>query len=129
MIVPCEVAVKSVIPAMKALMAKELVERHGLKQGQAAKLLGISQSSVSKYARKVRGCAVKLDDVDGVKVRIETMISLITSEDSGRTEFLRLFCQACMAIRKEAVMCECCRKADPDLAVEECNVCLGNKPT
>ena len=123
MILPCEVAVKSVIPAIKALMAKELVEEHGLKQDQVAEILGISQSAVSKYSRKVRGYVIKLDDVAEVQPLINDMIVLLMNRTYRRTEFLELFCQTCLAIRKTSLMCDFCQKSDPKIKIEECGFC------
>lgn len=129
MIVPCEVAVKSVVPAVKALMAKELVEKHGFKQGQTAELLGISQSAVSKYTRKIRGYVIRIDNVEEVQVHIDGMIMLITSGEFDRAKFLRLFCQACEAVRRKGLMCEWCRKAALILRNDKCDLCYGNSPT
>ena len=64
MILPCEVAVKSVIPAIKATLAKQLVEIYQMKQKQAAEILGITQSAVSKYTRNVRGNMIKIEKVE-----------------------------------------------------------------
>jgi predicted transcriptional regulator len=129
LITPCEVAVKSVVPAVKALMAKELMEKHGFKQGQTAELLGISQSAVSKYTRKVRGYVIRIDNVEEVHVHIDGMVMLITSGEYDRADFLRLFCQACEAIRRKGLMCECCRKALPNLGIGMCDLCYGNGRT
>jgi hypothetical protein len=123
LILPCEIAVKSVIPAIKALMAKELVEEHGLKQDQVAEILGISQSAVSKYSRKVRGYAIKLDDVAEVQPLINDMIILLMNGTYRRTDFLELFCQTCLAIRKTSLMCKFCQKSDPKIKIEECGFC------
>ena len=114
---------KSVIPAIKALMAKELVEEHGLKQDQVAEILGISQSAVSKYSRKVRGYVIKLDDVAEVQPLINDMIVLLMNGTYRRTEFLELFCQTCLAIRKTSLMCEFCQKSDPKITIQECGFC------
>ena len=114
---------KSVIPAIKALMAKELVEEHGLKQDQVAEILGISQSAVSKYSRKVRGYAIKLDDVAEVQPLINDMIILLMNGTYRRTDFLELFCQTCLAIRKTSLMCKFCQKSDPKIKIEECGFC------
>ena len=114
---------KSVIPAIKALMAKELVEEHGLKQDQVAEILGISQSAVSKYSRKVRGYVIKLDDVAEVQPLINDMIVLLMNRTYRRTEFLELFCQTCLAIRKTSLMCDFCQKSDPKIKIEECGFC------
>lgn len=123
MILPCEVAVKSVIPAIKALMANELVEEHGLKQDQVAEILGISQSAVSKYSRKVRGYIVKIDDIGEIQPLIDEMIILLRNGGHRRIEFLKLFCQTCLTIRKTSLMCEFCQKSDPKIKIEECGFC------
>jgi hypothetical protein len=124
LIVPCEIAVKSVIPAVKALLAKELVEKRGLKQDEVAEILGMSQSAVSKYTRKVRGYVIKVNGIDEIEPLIDKMISVLISETPQRDEFLRFFCQTCMAIRKKGLMCQFCQKADPKIKVEECSFCI-----
>ena len=126
MIIPCEIAVKSVIPAVKALIAKELVERHGLKQDKVAELLGISQSAVSKYTRKVRGYVIRVDNIERVQPLIDKMIDLLEAGTHQRAEFLRFFCQTCIIIRKTRLMCQFCQKADPYIRIEECCFCLNS---
>lgn len=124
LIIPCEVAVKSVIPSIKALIAKELVEKHGLKQEEAARILGISQSAVSKYTRKIRGYVIKVDDIKEIEPLIENMIDLLVSEAFKRREFLRCFCQTCITIRKKKLLCQYCQKTNSKIKTEECHYCL-----
>jgi hypothetical protein len=124
LIVPCEVAVKSVIPSIRALMANELVEKHGLRQDEVAELLGISQSAVSKYTRKVRGYVVKIDDAEEILPLINKMIELLVNGDYQRREFLGFFCQTCKTIRRKQLMCRLCRKTDSTIEIEECRFCL-----
>jgi len=124
LIIPCEIAVKSVIPAIKALMAKELVEKRGLRQDEVAEILGISQSAVSKYTRKIRGYLIKVDDIEEIEPIIDKMIGLLASGTDQRAEFLRFFCRTCMAIRKRRLMCQFCQKADPKVKIEECDLCI-----
>jgi predicted transcriptional regulator len=125
LILPCEVAVKSVIPAVKALIAQELVTEHGLKQDQVAEILGISQSAVSKYSRKIRGHAVRIDDMEEIQPLVGNMIDLLMNGTYQRSEFLQLFCQACIAVRKTSVMCDFCRKSSPNLKIEDCSYCTN----
>jgi predicted transcriptional regulator len=124
LIVPCEIAVKSVIPAVKALIAEELVEKRGLNQDEAAEILGVSQSAVSKYTRKVRGYVIKVDDIEEIKPLIDEMIGILVSETFQRGAFLRCFCRTCVLIRKTSLMCQFCQKADQKIKMEECGFCL-----
>jgi predicted transcriptional regulator len=128
LIIPCEIAVKSVLPAIKALMAKELIEKHGLKQDEAAEILGISQSAVSKYTRKVRGYIMKIDDIQEIEPLIDKMIDLLVDGTYQRGDFLKYFCQTCMAIRKTTLMCQFCQKTDPKIKLEKCDFCTTLNP-
>jgi predicted transcriptional regulator len=128
LIIPCEVAVKSVIPAVKALMANELVGKHGLKQNQVAELLGMSQSAVSKYTKKVRGYVIRIDNIEEVQVPISSMVTLVTNGTYRRTDFFRLFCQVCIVVRKKGLMCPFCQKTDQKIRIEGCAICLTDLP-
>jgi len=54
MTVPCEVVVRHLLPALRALIARELVEEHQLSQVAAARRLGITQAAVSQYLTSKR---------------------------------------------------------------------------
>ncbi|HVP15846.1 MAG TPA: helix-turn-helix domain-containing protein [candidate division Zixibacteria bacterium] len=125
LILPCEVAVRSVIPAVRALIANELMEEQGLKQDQVAEILGISQSAVSKYSRKVRGRAIKVDDIEEIRPFIDGMVILLLDRTRQSAELLQLFCQACIAVRKTSLMCTFCQKSDPKIKLEECRFCTA----
>jgi predicted transcriptional regulator len=123
LIMPCEVAVKSVVPAVKALVATQLVEKHGLKQDDVAEILGISQSAVSRYTRKNRGYVIKVGDIKDIQPLINKMTSLLLDGNYQRQEFLVFFCQTCVTVRKSSLMCPFCRRADPQIEIEQCNFC------
>src|SRR5260370_23081970 len=66
LIIPCEVASKSVIPALRALVARELIEEYGLKQEQVATKLGETQAAVNKYQHQSRRRAGELGSAPSV---------------------------------------------------------------
>jgi len=125
LIIPCEIGVKSVIPAIKAVMAREMVEAQGLKQTQVAKILGISQSAVSKYTLQVRGHIISIDDIEEIRPLINKMINLLLNGTYQRAELLKFFCKTCIIIRQKSLMCQFCQKTDPKIKIEECGFCLG----
>jgi predicted transcriptional regulator len=53
-----EVVVQDILPAVRALVAKQLVERHKLTQQAAAEKIGVTQAAVSQYSRELRGWKV-----------------------------------------------------------------------
>ncbi|MFX1294735.1 MAG: transcriptional regulator [Promethearchaeota archaeon] len=52
---PCEILVKDILPAIKAIIVKELNKKYNKTQKEIANLLGITQPSVSYYLHGVRG--------------------------------------------------------------------------
>lgn len=126
LIVPCEVAVKSTVPAVKALLAKELVEKHKLRQDETAEILGISQSAVSKYTRNLRGSVIEINDFKEVSDLVDKMIMILMSEKRAyqKTEFMNFFCETCRVVRKARLMCKFCLKTDPTFDAEKCDFCL-----
>jgi predicted transcriptional regulator len=109
-------------------MAIELVENHGLKQDQAAEILGMSQSAVSKYTRKTRGYVIRIDDIREVEPLITKMVILLVDGKYQRTEFLTIFCRACKTVQKTGLMCQFCKKAEVKAKISECNFCLSYDP-
>jgi predicted transcriptional regulator len=109
-------------------MAIELVENHGLKQDQAAEMLGMSQSAVSKYTRKTRGYVIRIDGITEVEPLITKMVTLLIDGKYQRTEYLTIFCRACKTVQKTGLMCQFCKKADINGRIRECDFCLSYDP-
>ena len=125
MIIPCEIASKSVIPALRAMVARELIEEYGLKQEQVAMRLGVTQAAVSKYQHQVRGEAVQLEAAPEVQVMSKEIASMLSKSPDAISVSKKL-CQACTDIRALGLMCQTCHKVDPEWDVEHCTICFGN---
>lgn len=120
--IPCEIAVKSVVPAIRALLAIELVETHRVKQREAAEMLGITQTAISKYAHHVRGRILSIEE-DEVKMLIVDTAASLVDGDMTRTGLAKQICATCRLVREKHLMCELCRRTNPELDVEQCGLC------
>ncbi len=123
MLLPCEVGIKTVLPAIRALMARAIIEKHGMKEKQVAEILGLSQSAVSRYITKGRGNILPIETIPEVQKLIEKMITLSVYEPHRRMEILKLFCATCEIVRKKGLMCHICRKEMPKKWSESCTFC------
>lgn len=56
----CEVVVSNFLPAMRALVSKELINNYGLNQSEVAKKMGMTQPAISYYLHELRGTKVKV---------------------------------------------------------------------
>ena len=127
MITPCEIAVKTVSPAIRALLAKNLLEKHELKQIEVAEILGITQSAVSKYFKNVRGTSLQIDSHPEVNSIVNQMADLLLTDPIPHTEVMKLFCQACVTIRSNGLMCPICQQNQKN-KIDACDFCGGNLP-
>jgi predicted transcriptional regulator len=123
LILPCEVGVKTVLPAVKAIMARQIVEKHGLNEQEAARLLGLSQSAVSRYISKERGNLLAIEGSTEILALIDLMVTSIIKEPDNKTGILSLFCQTCQAVREKGLMCPLCQKEMPREWAEKCFFC------
>lgn len=118
-------AAKSVIPALRAMIARQLIEDYGLKQEIVAKRLGVTQAAVSKYIHQIRGEAVELESAEEVQ-KISQEIAKTLSKEANPLDVSQRFCQASTDIRALGLMCETCQRVDPSWDVEHCTICFGH---
>ncbi len=99
-----EVLIREVMPAMRGLIAKKLVE-YGLSQKQAAIKLGTTQPAISQYKRGIRGFKTEIffknqklmDMVESVAKRISA------GELTKEAVTIELF-RICEAVISEGVL-------------------------
>jgi uncharacterized protein len=124
MILPCEVGVKTILPAIKAIMARSIVEKHGLNERQTGDLLGLSQSAVSRYVGRERGTNLTaIESTAEVLTLIDQMVLSLIKEPENKTRVLELFCKTCTTIREKGLMCPACQKEMPQTWAEKCFFC------
>ena len=98
---PCESSVKFIIPAVRFLIAKRLIEKYGFTQTSAAKALGTTQAAISHYMRSKRGWKLseKLMNISDVRNIIEEVAGEIATYKSQEIDTLNI-CEICKTIRK-----------------------------
>jgi uncharacterized protein len=67
MLLPSEIEAKSLIPAVRAILAKKLIGEYSLKEEDVAKDLGITQAAVSNYVRGTRGDIELISKLESVR--------------------------------------------------------------
>jgi len=126
MLLRCEVAVRSLVPALRSAIARELTQTHGLKQKDVARLLGVTQTAVSKYTRHVRGIVLKVEEVEEVQPTLKEIVLSLANGHMSRYELKAKFCVACEIVRRKGLMCELCKLSDPVIDVQRCFVCRSD---
>jgi hypothetical protein len=101
--VPCENASKYLLPSIRALIAKKLIENYNFTQQNAASKLGMTQSAMSKYLREKRGAIANTNEEIN-KLTDDVAKSLYEGRMSP-DEFVEKLCRICFAYRNDATAC------------------------
>jgi len=118
----CEIIVADILPALRALITKELMQL-GLNQIQIAKKLGITQPAVSHYMRELRGQRVKLlmsneSVIEAVKILAH---EIATGSMEAADMHIKL-CGICKKIREEQLLCRLHKESYPSIGT--CYICF-----
>jgi len=119
----CETVAQLLIPTMRALIARELMEKYNLTQQGAAKKLGITQAAISQYRRELRGSKISGIEKDKIITKkIEVFAGKMASGDLNVLSAMEEFCGICKAIRKSKLICNVHKEIFPEL--KDCKICL-----
>jgi predicted transcriptional regulator len=125
MISPYEIVSKSALPALRAMVARRLQQNYSMTQQQVAKLLGVTQASVSNYARKTRGMMVNLETDPAVTKAADKIARDLSAKDPDQRETLRDMTDVLDYIRFNHMMCSLHSELEPGFQVEGCSACDG----
>jgi len=121
---PCELVVRSVLPALRSLVAKRLVEKYHFSQVAAAEKLGTTQASISHYLYSKRGDKrmKQLEASPPVRAMVDEIAEGVATEKFSPFDAMLRFCKLCKILRTGDLICDWHK--DFITVPEACNVCL-----
>ena len=109
MLLPAEIESKTLIPALRAILAKKLAEDHNIREDEISKMLGVTQAAVSNYIRGTRGdpsLIAKLLAEKEVAIMINELSDSLSSDmaytPSNLSKFIGL-CKNSIEFRKNSL--------------------------
>jgi predicted transcriptional regulator len=121
---PCEVVVKEVLPAVRAMLVKELIDRHRLSQVEVAQKLGITQPAVSQYLRMLRGSSSGSAMFRSMQKHVRGLAKDIARGKLTHKQLIGRYCLICRLMKKQELICLLHTRAAPYLRGEGCRICL-----
>ncbi|MDI6798661.1 MAG: helix-turn-helix domain-containing protein [Candidatus Aenigmarchaeota archaeon] len=102
----CELIVASVLPGIRALITKDLIQQ-GFNQQEISKRLGITQPAISQYKRDLRGSSIKLlRSNKEVMSLIKSLSKNIARGDIEPRDIHLKMCEICLRLRRQRVICK-----------------------
>lgn len=118
------IIVANVLPALRVMIAQQLVKKYKLKPIEVAQRMDVTPAAVTQYMKGSRGkedIAGFLEDVD-----VRTLVSNLTSTLAGNgssEEVLRALCSLCETIRRKGLLCDQCRSTSRMKMLRGCTFC------
>ena len=123
MLLPYEMIHRSVIPAMRYMIATRLVEECNMNQQQAAQILGITQPAISNYLRRTRAIAINLNDCEEICKSVEEVMELLLEGGPNQSEVTEKIVAICEYLRMELMLCDLHKRFEPSYNTDECSAC------
>ena len=125
MLLPAEIETKTLIPAIRAILAKKLIEEHSIREEEVSKLLGVTQAAISNYVRGTRGDPVLINKLIEVK-EVSEMINICSNLASNMAytpSSLSKFIGLCNYIKSSLLICDIHHNLETNIDEAICKEC------
>jgi predicted transcriptional regulator len=128
MLLPSEIEAKSLIPAIRAILAKKLVNEYEMKEEIVARVLGVTQAAVSNYLRGTRGdiqLMNRLTSVLEVMRMTDDIARDLTSNKAYTPNTMAKFVELCNYMRYTFIICDVHHGMESNIDEQVCELCKG----
>ena len=126
MLLPAEIESKSLIPALRAILARNLAKKHLIHEDQISKMLGVTQAAISNYIRGTRGDPKLIEKLMAEKQVSEMIIDITDNLASDRAytpSSLSKFIGLCNYIKTSLLICDIHHNLESNIDDEVCKEC------
>ena len=123
MLTPYEIIVKTALPAIRSMIARDLTEKYKLKQKEIANLMHITQAAVSYYLTHSRGKYIKYLEGTEINTMIDRLSDKIYKEKPSARDLILEINKIIIYMMKNKYLCTYHELLEPDINEEECGLC------
>ena len=125
MLLPAEIESKTLIPALRAILAKKLSENN-IREDEISKMLGVTQAAVSNYIRGTRGdpnLIAKLLTEKQVVQMLDEISENLASNMAYTPASLSKFIGLCNYIKSSLLICDIHHGLESNIDETVCKEC------
>ena len=126
LLLPAEIESKTLIPALRAILAKKLAEEHSIREDEISKMLGVTQAAISNYIRGTRGdpkLIQKLVTDEQVSQMLNELSDRLASDMAYTPSSLARFISLCNYIKSSLLICEIHHNLESNIDEAICKEC------
>jgi len=123
---PCLIVVSQILPAMRAIISREMIEGCRLGTGEVAAKMGVTPAAVTQYLKGVRGSdsLTIVNRSERAKKILFELAHELAREETDMVIVLNKLCEACNYVRSERLICGMCQNSLPRLNSIDCDICV-----
>lgn len=122
---PCVVVVKYLLPTIRVLVMKELMEKHNMRKIDASAKMELTPAAITQYSKGERGTAFinEIAQSEEMSKMISELADALAKSDASSEVILEKLCEICTSVRSERIICELHQKDIPTLKECKCVMC------
>ncbi len=122
---PCVVVVKYILPAVRFLVTKELVEKYNLRKIEASEKMELTPAAITQYFKGERGVMLTQELMQSKEImeKVSEVAEMLAKSDVPADYIIEKICEICMTIKHERITCKLHQKDLPTLGECRCSTC------
>jgi len=126
MLLPAEIESKSLIPALRAIIAKDLANKHNIREDKISQMLGVTQAAIINNIRGIRGNPELIEKLLAEK-QVASMIfdisDNLSSDNAYTPSSLSKFIGLCNYIKSSLLICDIHHNLESNIDDKVCKEC------
>lgn len=122
---PCVIVVKYLLPAIRVLVMKELVEKHSMRKIDASEKMELTPAAITQYFKGERGTMLvhEISQSEETMKMISKFAEILAKDDASMEDAIEKLCEICANIRTDRIICDLHQKDLPSLKECKCVTC------
>jgi len=122
---PCVIIVKHILPAIRVLVMKELIEKYDMRKIDASAKMELTPAAITQYMKGARGTTFlnEISKSEETSKKIAKLAETLAKDEALMENVIEQLCEICATIRSEEIMCQLHQKDLPALKECKCTIC------
>lgn len=116
---------KYLLPAIRVLVTRELIEKHNMKKIEASEKMELTPAAITQYFKGERGTTLanEIAQSEEAMKMISRLAETLAKKDATPESVIEKLCEICATIRYERVICKLHQEDLPALKECKCATC------
>jgi len=122
---PCMIVVQYILPTIRVLIMKDLIQKHNMRKIGASRKMELTPAAITQYMKGARGKAFTDEITKSEKTMkiISDLADALARNDIPAKDIIDKLCEACSTIRAEGIICGLHQEKLPALKECTCAIC------